>query len=101
MKKSKIIVPAMAVIYTFLGLAVIIMNVTKIPAAFALIFRGAFGAETGVKALAGAAAGTIIRVAMQRGIGRGIFSNEAGLGSAPIAAAPVQTDEPVEQGMVT
>ena len=99
-KVAEKVVPAMAVIYTFLGLAVIIMNVTKIPAAFALIFRGAFGAETGVKALAGAAAGTIIRVAMQRGIGRGIFSNEAGLGSAPIAAAPVQTDEPVEQGMV-
>ena len=99
-KVAEKVVPAMAVIYVFLGLSVIIMNFTKLPAAFALIFKGAFGADTGVKALAGAAAGTIIRIAMQRGIGRGIFSNEAGLGSAPIAAAPVQTDEPVEQGMV-
>ena len=99
-KVAEKVVPAMAIIYVFLGLSVIIMNFTKIPAAFALIFRGAFGADTGVKAIAGAAAGTIIRLAMQKGIGRGIFSNEAGLGSAPIAAAPVQTDEPVEQGMV-
>ena len=67
---------------------------------FALIFKGAFGFDTGVRAIAGAAAGTIIRMAMQKGIARGIFSNEAGLGSAPIAAAAVQTDEPVEQGMV-
>ena len=99
-KVAETVVPAMAVIYVFLGLSVIIMNFTKLPAAFVLIFRGAFGADTGVKAIAGAAAGTIIRIAMQRGIGRGIFSNEAGLGSAPIAAAAVQTDEPVEQGMV-
>lgn len=94
------VVPVMAVIYVFLGVSVIIMNATRIPAAFALIFKGAFGFDTGVRAIAGAAAGTIIRMAMQKGIARGIFSNEAGLGSAPIAAAAVQTDEPVEQGMV-
>ncbi len=99
-KVAEKVVPAMAVIYVFLGLSVLIMNFTRIPEAFALIFKGAFGADTGVKAIAGAAAGTIIRIAMQRGIGRGIFSNEAGLGSAPIAAAAVQTEEPVEQGMV-
>ena len=94
------VVPVMAIIYVFLGVSVIIMNATRIPAAFALIFKGAFGFDTGVRAIAGAAAGTIIRMAMQKGIARGIFSNEAGLGSAPIAAAAVQTDEPVEQGMV-
>ena len=99
-KVAEKVVPAMAIIYTFLGVAVIIMNFTKIPAAFALIFKGAFGADTGVKAITGAALGTIIRMAMRWGIARGMFSNEAGLGSAPIAAAPVQTDEPVEQGMV-
>ena len=99
-KVAEKVVPVMAVIYVFLGVSVIIMNATKVPAAFALIFKGAFGYDTGVKAIAGAAAGTIIRMAMQKGIARGIFSNEAGLGSAPIAAAAVQTDEPVEQGMV-
>ena len=99
-KVAEKVVPVMAVIYVFLGVSVIIMNATRVPAAFALIFKGAFGADTGVNAIAGAAAGTIIRMAMQKGIARGIFSNEAGLGSAPIAAAAVQTDEPVEQGMV-
>ncbi len=99
-KVAEKVVPVMAVIYVFLGVSVIIMNATKVPAAFALIFKGAFGYDTGVRAIAGAAAGTIIRMAMQKGIARGIFSNEAGLGSAPIAAAAVQTDEPVEQGMV-
>lgn len=92
-------VPAMAVIYVFLGLSVIIMNATRIPAAFALIFKSAFG----FKAVVGGAVGwTVKQIAdsMQKGIARGIFSNEAGLGSAPIAAAPVQTNEPVEQGLV-
>ena len=92
-------VPAMAIIYVFLGLSVIIMNATRIPAAFALIFKSAFG----FKAVVGGAVGwTIKQIAdsMQKGIARGIFSNEAGLGSAPIAAAPVQTNEPVEQGLV-
>ena len=99
-KVAEKVVPAMAIIYVFLGLSVIIMNATRIPEAFALIFKGAFGVDTGMKALSGAAAGTIIRMAMQKGIARGIFSNEAGLGSAPIAASAVQTNEPVEQGMV-
>lgn len=99
-KVAEKVVPAMAVIYVFLGLSLIIMNATRIPQAFVLIFKGAFGAETGLRALSGAAAGTIIRLAMQKGIARGIFSNEAGLGSAPIAASAVQTNEPVEQGLV-
>ena len=98
-KVAEKIVPLMAIIYVFLGLSVIIMNFTKVPAAFALIFRSAFGAETAVQAAAGGALGAMM-AAMQMGIARGIFSNEAGLGSAPIAASAVQTNEPVEQGMV-
>jgi AGCS family alanine or glycine:cation symporter len=98
-KVAEKIVPAMAIIYIFLGLSVLIMNATKIPAAFALIFKSAFGWQ----AVAGGAAGFVLKQvmdSMQKGIARGIFSNEAGLGSAPIAAAPVQTKEPVEQGLV-
>ena len=98
-KVAEKIVPAMAIIYVFLGLSVLIMNATKIPAAFALIFKSAFGWQ----AVAGGAAGFVLKQvmdSMQKGIARGIFSNEAGLGSAPIAAAPVQTKEPVEQGLV-
>jgi len=98
-KVAEKVVPAMAIIYIFLGLSVLIMNATRIPAAFTLIFRSAFG----FPALAGGAVGWTVKQitdSMQRGIARGIFSNEAGLGSAPIAAAPVQTNEPVEQGLV-
>ena len=98
-KVAEKIVPAMAIIYVFLGLSVLIMNATHIPAAFVLIFKSAFG----FKAVAGGAVGWTVKQitdSMQKGIARGIFSNEAGLGSAPIAAAPVQTSEPVEQGLV-
>lgn len=98
-KVAEKIVPAMAIIYIFLGLSVLIMNATKIPAAFVLIFKSAFGWQ----AAAGGVAGFVLKQvmdSMQKGIARGIFSNEAGLGSAPIAAAPVKTEEPVEQGLV-
>lgn len=98
-KVAEKIVPAMAIVYVFLGLSVLIMNATKIPAAFALIFKSAFGWQ----AAAGGVAGFVLKQvmdSMQKGIARGIFSNEAGLGSAPIAAAPVKTEEPVEQGLV-
>ena len=73
-----------------------VMHITEVPAAFATIIKSAFG----FKAVAGGAMGSII-VAMQKGIARGIFSNEAGLGSAPIAAAAAQTKEPVRQGLVS
>lgn len=98
-KVAEKVVPAMAVIYVFLGISILIMNATKIPAAFILIFKSAFG----WKAIGAGAMGFVFKQitdSMQKGIARGIFSNEAGLGSAPIAAAPVQTNEPVEQGMV-
>ena len=98
-KVAEKVVPAMAIIYIFLGLSVIIMNATRVPAAFVLIFKSAFG----YKAVIGGAVGWTLKQitdSMQKGIARGIFSNEAGLGSAPIAAAPVKTSEPVEQGLV-
>ena len=75
---------------------VIICNITKVPAAFVEIVQCAFG----MRAVCGGGLGAII-IAMQKGIARGIFSNEAGLGSAPIAAAAAVTDEPVQQGLIS
>ena len=95
-KVSGIIVPFMAVLYFAFAMIIILTHITQIPGAIVLIVKTAF---TG-SALAGGAMGTMI-VAMQKGIARGIFSNEAGLGSAPIAAAAAQTKEPVRQGLVT
>ena len=95
-KVSEIIVPFMAVIYIAISLLLLILNANKIPAAIVEIVSSAFG----MRAAAGGALGAII-VAMQKGIARGIFSNEAGLGSAPIAAAAAQTKEPVRQGLVS
>ena len=71
------------------------MNATKIPAAFSLIIHAAFAP----KAVTGGMVGSVI-VAMQKGIARGIFSNEAGLGSAAIAASSAKVEEPVAQGLV-
>lgn len=94
-KVSEIVVPFMAVLYVVFALMILITNAAKIPMAIALIVKTAF---TG-SALVGGAAGTMV-IAMQKGIARGIFSNESGLGSAPIAAAAAQTKEPVRQGLV-
>ena len=93
---SQVVVPFMAVLYILFCLILIICNITKIPAAVVEIVESAFG----VRQIAGGALGTIM-VAMQKGVSRGIFSNEAGLGSAPIAAAAAKTKEPVRQGLVT
>ena len=82
----------MAVLYVALGAIIIITNITAVPAALVSIIKSAF---TG-SALAGGAMGTMV-VAMQKGIARGIFSNESGLGSAPIAAAAAKTKGPVRQ----
>ena len=95
-KVSEFVVPFMAVIYISVCLFIVLFNINKIPAAVVEIVEGAFG----LRAVAGGALGAII-VAMQKGIARGIFSNEAGLGSAPIAAAAAKTKEPVRQGLVT
>ena len=93
---SQIVVPFMAVLYILFCLILIVCNITKIPAAVVEIVESAFG----VRQIAGGALRTIM-VAMQKGVSRGIFSNEAGLGSAPIAAAAAKTKEPVRQGLVT
>ena len=95
-KVSEVIVPFMAVLYVGLAVIIIITNITAVPAALASIVKSAF---TG-SALAGGAVGSVF-VAMQKGVARGIFSNESGLGSAPIAAAAAITKEPVRQGLVS
>ena len=93
---SQVVVPFMAVLYVVVCFILLICNVERIPGAFMQIIEGAFG----LRAAAGGALGAVI-LAMQKGIARGIFSNEAGLGSAPIAAAAAQTKEPVRQGLVS
>ena len=93
---SEIIVPFMAITYVVVALVILLTHIGQLPGAFREIFRGAFALD----AVAGGAMGALI-VAMQKGIARGIFSNEAGLGSAPIAAAAASTKNPVRQGLVT
>ena len=93
---SQIIVPYMAVIYFVFGIALIIYNITLVPAAIVTVVQAAFNPS----AITGGIAGSMF-IAMQNGVARGIFSNEAGLGSAPIAAAAAQTNEPVRQGLVS
>ena len=92
-KVTAYIVPIMAVFYILGGSVVIILNAAYVPAAFASIFSDAFTGD----AVAGGALGTVIRY----GVARGVFSNEAGLGSAPIAAAAARTDHPVRQALVS
>ncbi len=89
------LVPIMAVFFILASVTALCVNVTKIPEAFALIFREAFR----FRAAAGGVAGYTVMSAMRYGVGRGVFSNEAGLGSAPIAHAASTTKEPVKQGM--
>ena len=93
---SQVIVPFMAILYIVAVLVLIVTNIEKLPGALATIVEYAFG----VKAVAGGVLSSIA-ISMQKGIARGIFSNEAGLGSAPIAAAAAKTKEPVRQGLVT
>ncbi len=90
-----LLVPAMAIVYILASLTVIVLNITAVPAAFAAIFKGAFHPA----AVAGGLAGVGIRTVIQKGVGRGIFSNEAGLGSAPMAHAAADVDHPVKQGL--
>ena len=92
---STVVVPFMAVFYVIICAFLLLGNLSKVTAALELVVRAAFNP----RAFAGGVTGTIF-VAMQKGIARGIFSNEAGLGSAPIAAAAAKTNEPVRQGLV-
>ncbi len=93
---TTIIVPFMAIAYILISLIIIFKNITAVPQAIADIVTMAFGA----KAVAGGAFGAFY-LAITKGVARGVFSNEAGLGSAPIAAAAAQTNEPVRQGLVS
>ena len=90
------IVPAMMVLYVVSALLVFFFNIGNLGHALVEVIAGAFG----LRAAAGGAMGAFL-LAMQKGVARGIFSNEAGLGSAPIAAAAAQTKECVRQGMVS
>lgn len=95
-KVASVIVPFMSILYFVFAMLLILLHITEVPAAFAQIVISAFEP----RAITGGIAGSML-VAMQKGIARGIFSNEAGLGSAPIAAAAAKTKEPVRQGLVS
>ncbi len=90
-----LLVPFMACIYIIASIVVIFANITALPEAFASIFKGAFDPSS----VAGGLAGVSIKTAITKGVGRGIFSNEAGLGSAPIAHAAANVENPVQQGI--
>ena len=90
------LVPFMSVVYVACAIIIILINVDKIPGVFAMIFHDAF---TGTAA-AGGFAGSTIMLALQKGVARGIFSNEAGLGSAAMAHATATTDDPIAMGYV-
>ena len=94
-KVSMYIVPIMAIIYIIACILLLLLNFSHISSAIETIVKAAFNPS----AVTGGVVGSIF-VAMQKGIARGIFSNEAGLGSAPIAAAAAKTKEPVRQGLV-
>ena len=96
-KVSEVIVPAMALVYITCTLIIVFSNIQYVPQAVYSVVKNAFVPD----AVIGGATGITIKIAMQKGIGRGIFSNEAGLGSAPIAAAAAKTKDAVRQGLVT
>lgn len=93
---AQVVVPFMALLYVVVVLIILFTHLSAIPGAIVEIVQSAFG----LRAAAGGTLGSIL-IAMQMGIARGIFSNEAGLGSAPIAAAAAKTNEPVTQGLVS
>ena len=88
------LVPIMATIYVVGGLLIILANITEVPGVLASIVKGAFGLD----AMAGGAAGSMI-IAMQKGVARGLYSNEAGEGSAPVIHSAASVSHPAEQGM--
>ena len=89
------LVPVMAIVYIIAGIGVVVMNLDQVPVVFGAIVKGAFNPE----AAAGGLVGVTIMTAIKKGVGRGVFSNEAGLGSAPIAHAAADVDDPVKQGL--
>jgi AGCS family alanine or glycine:cation symporter len=92
---TSVLVPFMAIVYLGGGAVVLLLHAGRIPEALSLVFEGAFSGT----AAAGGFAGSTIMMAIRYGIARGLFSNEAGLGSAPMVHAAAQTDHPVRQGL--
>ena len=92
---ASVLVPFMALIYVGGGLVVLLLNAGELPAVLRLVFDGAFSGT----AATGGFAGSTMTMALRYGIARGLFSNEAGLGSAPMVHAAAQTDHPVRQGL--
>lgn len=98
-KVSSVVVPCMAIFYVISGIIVILLNIQNVPAGVVMIFKMAFS----VKAIGGGLCGTITATmmnALRFGVARGVFSNEAGMGSAAITAAAATTDNPVRQGYI-
>ncbi len=96
-KVTQFVVPFMILAYMAAGLVILAANAAALPGAFALIFESAFSPT----AAAGGFAGALVKDAIRMGVSRGIFSNESGLGSSPIAAAAAQTKHPVSQALVS
>lgn len=96
-KVSEKVVPFMAAAYIFATVYIIVLNMDQVPTVLSQVFQGAF---TGTAAIGGFS-GALVKEAIQKGVARGVFSNESGLGSAPIAAAAAKTEEPVEQGLIS
>ena len=94
-KVTEILVPFMAIFYLLGGLTVIVLHLGELPGVIKLVLQGAFSGS----AAAGGFAGSTIMMAMRFGVARGLFSNEAGLGSAPMVHAAATTDHPARQGM--
>lgn len=92
---AQVLVPVMGITYVVSGLAVIALHITEVPAALAQVFGGALSGT----AAAGGFAGSTVAGALRHGVARGLFSNEAGLGSAPMAHAAATTDHPARQGL--
>ena len=92
---AETMVPVMAAIYIVASLIVVGLNIDSLGSVFAMIFKGAFNAEAAL----GGAFGITIMTTIQKGVGRGVFSNEAGLGSAPMAHAASSEQNPVKQGL--
>ena len=98
-KVSSIVVPLMAIFYIIAGLIVVVMNIQNLPSGIVMIFKMAFSSQ----AVAGGGAGVItagVMNAMRYGVARGVFSNEAGMGSAAITASAATTDDPVRRGYI-
>lgn len=92
---TEMLVPFMAAVYIICSIIVVVVNASNIPHVFSIIFKGAFNPAAAV----GGAVGISVKLAITKGIGRGVFSNEAGLGSAPIAHAATSERNPVKQGL--